>query len=35
MTKENTGPTSRPEENARVSYALFPVLFQATQDHQQ
>ena len=25
MVKENTGPTSRPEENARVNYALFPV----------
>ena len=35
MAKENASPTSRPEENARVRYALFPVEFLAKQDHQQ
>ena len=25
MTKENTGPTSRPEENARINHTLFPM----------
>jgi hypothetical protein len=35
MTKENTGPTSRPEENIWINYALFPVEFLVKQDHQQ
>ena len=34
MDKENTGPTSRPEENVRINYALFPVEFLVKQDHQ-
>ena len=34
MDKENAGPTSRPEENARINYALLPVEFLAKQDHQ-
>ena len=35
MAKENAGPTSRPEETARINHALFPVEFLAKQDHQQ
>ncbi len=31
MAKENAGSTSRPEEDARINYALFPVEFLAKQ----
>ena len=33
-SKKTAGPTSRPEENTRINYVLFPVEFLAKQNHQ-